>query len=96
MAFTTISSWVKRLTREAFGSPINLHLFRDCAATAIAITNPQKVGIVTDVLGHATPTTGEKFYNQAQGVEAGRRYHEVLAQLRDRCSSDSKGRLGRQ
>jgi len=84
MAFTTISYWVKRLTAEAFGAPINLHLFRDCAATTIAIANPENVRIITDILGHATPTTGEKFYNQAQGIEAGRRYHEALAGLRAR------------
>jgi integrase len=87
MAFVTISSWVKRLTAEAFGAPINLHLFRDCAATTVAIVNPENVGIVTDILGHATPATAEKFYNQAQGIEAGRQYHEVLAGLRDRCNA---------
>jgi site-specific recombinase XerD len=92
MAFGTISYWAKRVTAEAFGAPINLHLFRDCAATTIAIANPENVRIITDILGHATPTTGEKFYNQAQGVEAGRRYHDVLADLRDQCTAGSSPR----
>jgi integrase/recombinase XerD len=92
MAFTTISYCVKRVTAAAFGAPINLHLFRDCVATTIAIANPENVGIITDILGHATPTTGEKFYNQAEGNEAGRRYHEVLAVLRDRCGTRPGGR----
>jgi integrase/recombinase XerC len=84
MGFGAISYWVNRLTAEAFGAPINPHLFRDCAATTVAIANPGNVGITTDILGHASPTTAEKFYNQADGIEAGRRYHEVLAVLRDR------------
>jgi integrase len=96
MAFTTISSWVKRLTAEAFGAPINLHLFRDCATTTIAIASPENVGIITDVLGHASLRTSEKHYNQAQGIEAGRSYHQVLAKLRDKCGTSRKsGPVGR-
>jgi integrase/recombinase XerD len=39
-------------TREGLGQPINPHLFRDCAATSIAIDDPAHVRIASRLLGH--------------------------------------------
>ena len=39
-------------TAAAFGHPVNPHLFRDCAATSIAIDDPQHVRIASQILGH--------------------------------------------
>ena len=50
------------------------HLFRDAAATSIAIHDPEHVTNIMPVLGHSTLTTCERHYNQAQGLEAGRRW----------------------
>jgi 3',5'-cyclic AMP phosphodiesterase CpdA len=57
-------------TREGLGHPINPHLFRDCAATSIAIEDPAHIGIASRLLGHRTRSTTERYYNQARGVEA--------------------------
>jgi integrase len=94
MAFTSISYWVKRHTAEAFGTPINLHLFRDCAATTIATVAPENVRIVTAILGHANLATSERHYNQARSIEAGRRYHDTVAALRSRANSRPERRDG--
>jgi integrase len=59
-------------TREGLGQPINPHLFRDCAATSIAIDDPAHVGIASRLLGHCTGSTTERHYNQARSVEASR------------------------
>jgi integrase/recombinase XerD len=91
MAFTSISYWVKRHTKEAFGAPINLHLFRDCAATGIAIAAPERIEIVTAILGHTTIKTSERHYNQARSIEAGRRYHQTIAALRSRAERQDRG-----
>jgi integrase/recombinase XerD len=59
-------------THEGFGQPINPHLFRDCAATSVAIDDPVHVGIASRLLGHRTGSTTERYYNQARTVEASR------------------------
>jgi integrase len=69
-------------TQERFGKPINPHLFRDAAATSIAIEDPEHVGIVVAILGHSTIKTSERYYNQATGIDAARRYQNVIAAYR--------------
>jgi hypothetical protein len=34
-----------------------------------------------NILGHSTPATSEKHYNQARSLEASRRYQKVIADL---------------
>ena len=73
---------IERLTKAAFGVEINPHLFRDCAATTIAIHDSGHVQIIASILGHASGATSERHYNQAGSLEAGRRYHAVLSETR--------------
>lgn len=61
---------IEKRTREAFGHAINPHLFRDCAATTIAVEDPEHVRIIKSILGHASLETGERYYNQAQSLTA--------------------------
>jgi integrase/recombinase XerD len=82
MVIAAISYWIRRNTKEAFGAGIGPHMFRDAAATAIAIYAPEHVLIIKVILGHATIETAEKFYNLAGSLEAGRRHHETIAELR--------------
>jgi integrase/recombinase XerD len=74
-------------TREGLGQAVNPHLFRDCAATSIAIDDPAHVGIASRLLGHRSGSTTERFYNQAHSVEASRLMQKFLLARR-------KGRLG--
>jgi integrase len=69
-------------TREGLGQPINPHLFRDCAATSVAIDDPAHVGIASRLLGHRTGSTTERYYNQARSVEASRLMQDYLLTLR--------------
>jgi integrase len=69
-------------TREGSGQPINPHLFRDCAATSVAIDDPAHIGVVSRLLGHRTGSTAERYYNQARGVEASRLMQDYLLALR--------------
>ena len=71
-------------TRETFGRSLSPHLFRDCAATGIAIEDPVHVGIGAPLLGHRSHTTLERHYNQAGSIEAARRWQQTLARLRGR------------
>jgi site-specific recombinase XerD len=68
-------------TARAFGVSLPPHWFRDAAATTIAIEDPKHVRDAHLVLGHASLTTTERFYNQARSLDASRRHQAVLAEL---------------
>ncbi len=85
-SYANISLQVRRRTEAAFGKPINPHLFRDCAATSIAIADPEHVRMILPILGHASLATSERHYNQAQTLEAGRRYQQTIVEIRQRVT----------
>jgi integrase len=62
--------------------PVNMHLFRDCAATSIALRDAEHVRIAAGVLGHRSFSTTERHYNLARSVEAAAEYHSHLDRLR--------------
>jgi site-specific recombinase XerD len=78
----TLCHQVRQRTRAAFGRAVNPHLFRDCAATSLALEDPAHVRIAAQVLGHAAFATTEKHYNLAQGQQAATAWHETLDGLR--------------
>ena len=51
---------IRARTKEQFGVAINPHLFRDAAATTMAIADPANVRLAAPLLGHRTFTTTEK------------------------------------
>lgn len=69
---------VRLHTRGAFGVAINPHLFRDAAATTLAIADPEHVRVAAPLLGHRTFTTTERYYQQAKSFEAHRQYIAAL------------------
>ena len=73
---------VTRHTREAFGKAVNPHLFRDCVATSIAIEDPVHIGIASQILGHRSSSTTERYYNQARSIEAAHGWQATLDKLR--------------
>jgi hypothetical protein len=75
-------------TRREFGRSVSPHMFRDCAATAVAIDNPKHIGDASLILGHADHRTTEKFYNHARSLEASRRHAAMLASLRESLKAD--------
>jgi site-specific recombinase XerD len=75
---------IARATRAKFGHEVNPHLFRDSAATSIAVEDPASVQITRSILGHGTLRTSEQFYNHAQSLEALRQYQRRILELRRR------------
>ena len=71
-------------TRNAFGKAINPHLFRDCAATTLAIADPKHVRLAAPLLAHRTFATTERYYLQAGMIESGRQYQQEILRLRKR------------
>jgi integrase len=75
-------------TRAAFGRGIGPHMFRDSAATSIALDNPKHVGDASLVLGHAGHRMTEKHYNHARSLEASRRHAATLSRVREKLRAD--------
>lgn len=72
-----------RITHKQLGKVINPHLARDIAATTLAVADPRHVRAAGPLLGHTSAVTTERHYQQAQGLDAQRRYYEELARLRE-------------
>jgi integrase/recombinase XerD len=75
-------------TRQEFGRGLYPHMFRDCAATAVAVDNPKYIGDASLVLGHAGHRITEKHYNHARSLDASRRHAATLASLRESLKAD--------
>jgi integrase len=69
---------VCRRTKAAFGQSINLHLFRDAAATFWSMNDPEAVMGTRDLLGHEKFSTTDQFYRQSQTITASRGYAQIL------------------
>ena len=78
----SIHRQVKLHTKAAFGKAIHPHLFRDCAATSIAIHDPEHVRIAANILGHHNLATTQKYYDQSRMLEASRHYQSTIHALR--------------
>ena len=63
---------MKELTVRLIGRDISCHLFRDCAATTLAITSPDMARLTKGLLGQSSDRTATRYYNQATSLEAGR------------------------
>ena len=68
-----------RISRELFGSSINPHLLRSCAATALASDSYKAAQAARGLLGHRRFETTEKYYIHAQQLEASRKINDVLS-----------------
>ncbi|MHC4984145.1 MAG: tyrosine-type recombinase/integrase [Planctomycetota bacterium] len=82
-----IGKTTSKVTGNLVGASISAHLFRHCAATTIAIEDPEHAMIIRAVLAHACIETAERYYNRASIAEAGRRHAATLAVLRESLKS---------
>ena len=79
----TLRDLIERYTEARFGIAVWPHLFRDCLLTSVAIDRPDLMQISASLLGHTSIRTGEKHYNQAQMLDASRRYSLAILDLRE-------------
>lgn len=63
---------IKELTRRLIGRDVSCHLFRDCAATTLALSSSDSARSIKALLGHASEQTSTRHYIQATSIEAGR------------------------
>ena len=84
MSYAAVALQIKARTAAAFGASVNPHLFRDCAATAIATCAPEQARDVALVLGHAGLATSERHYNHARMLGANARHQDGVEATRQR------------
>jgi integrase/recombinase XerD len=65
-------------------------MFRDCAATSIAVDNPKRIGDASLVLGHAGHRMTEKHYIHAQSLQASCRHATTIARLQETLNAGWK------
>jgi integrase len=75
---------VTRCSERLLGRPLNPHLLRDCAASAITTERPDYVLAAARILGHSQLSTTLAHYEQASMLEAGKRLQEVVEEIRTR------------
>ena len=73
---------VTRRTKAEFGRAIHPHLFRDIAATTLALARPEQALLSRDLLHHSDFRMTEGHYLHAQTAEAGRSYASQIGNLR--------------
>ena len=81
-------------TEEELGIRLNPHLFRDALATGVATEDPEHIGMVPRLLGHADPRTAERHYIHARAITASRHYNGVVAPIRDAAIAASTEQEG--
>lgn len=87
---------VVAITAARLGRRINPHLFRDCAATTIAIEDPSHIRMASRILGHKSLATTERYYIQARSLDAARQMQSALLSIRrgGSASGSIDGELG--
>jgi integrase len=73
---------ITKNTKKEFGRSINPHLFRDAAATTIAIENPEHILTIANILGHRSIKSTEKYYERSNQIQSHAWYMEHIHKLR--------------
>lgn len=79
---SAIRTQIEARTKEAFGTHVWPHLFRDCAVTELVNCAPEEIGSAPDLLGHADLRTTRRYYIQATAMQAHVRVQELIAARR--------------
>ena len=70
------------VTERLLGSPINPHLFRDCAATSLSLVSTAAARAAAPLLGHQFFVTTERHYVRAKQLDASRTLNTVLSSIK--------------
>lgn len=78
-----IASDIKITTEHHLKGRLYPHAFRYIAATSIAEVDPEHVGIIRDILGHATLDMAYKHYNRAGGILSCNKLQSIVEDIRN-------------
>ncbi|MBT7612257.1 MAG: hypothetical protein P8Q36_15255 [Alphaproteobacteria bacterium] len=78
-----VAQRVVKVTTRRLGKAVSIQRFRNCAATSIAVHNPELVGITPTLLAHWNEVTYQRHYNRAGQATALSRFHQVMNELKE-------------
>ncbi|MRX50188.1 tyrosine-type recombinase/integrase [Paracoccus sp. S-4012] len=78
-----IAGDVETVSARHLGLRLHPHAFRHIAATSIAESDPEHIGIIRDILGHATLDMSERYYNRATGVSSCNMLQSIVEDIRN-------------
>jgi integrase/recombinase XerD len=81
---------VRKVSLREIGVALNPHAFRDGAATALAIEDPEHVLAARTILDHTDPRCTERYYNQAQMIDSARQFQTSVLEIRKLAAMDKK------
>ncbi len=81
LTYATMKNTITIATKREIGIAISPHLFRDAAATTLVRQSPKDTRSIRALLGHSSFEIAERHYIHAMGIEAGRNYATVIANL---------------
>jgi integrase len=87
-----LSDEIGKITVSVFGRRVTAHEFRHATGSSIAKEDPDHVGIVPSILGHADYRTSEGYYIIADEMAAFRRFDKALDRLMRDGGPDHEGR----
>lgn len=90
LSIDSFTSGLALLTKREFGIALRPHAFRHIAATSIAEYDPEHVGIIRDVLGHASLRMAEKHYNRATGKKVCSEQQSIVKAIRAEARSEAR------
>jgi hypothetical protein len=76
-----------KITLRILGVALRPHAFRHVAATSVAEYDPKHVGIIRDVLGHATLEMAQKHYNRATANSSCNMLQSIVADIRRKAAT---------
>lgn len=95
LSIDSFTSGLALLTKREFGITLRPHAFRHIAATSIAEYDPEHVGIIRDVLGHASLRMAEKHYNRATGKKVCSEQQSIVKAIRAEARAERRGKAKR-
>jgi len=72
---------ITRISEELLGAPLNPHLLRDCAASALSSDAPEYILAASRILGHRDLTTTLGHYEQSSMLTAGANLAATMEEL---------------
>jgi integrase/recombinase XerD len=87
---------VNRCSKRLLGAPLNPHILRDCAASALTSERPGQVLAAARILGHSQLSTTLTHYEHASMLKAGSLLQEVFDEIRNRHRDDMAASVAHQ
>jgi len=81
---------VRKVSLRELGAALNPHAFRDGAATALAIEDPEHVLAARAILDHTDLRCTERYYNHAQMMDSARQFQTSVLEVRKLAVTSKK------